>query len=66
MRPPLRALEAIKAYAATWDPEKNANTGPQDVPKVLQFLNDVATTRKLLEEDVGLDYVAQYLANLPS
>ena len=51
------AIEALRNYAATWTPEKNDTTGPTDAPKVVAFLNDVGTTRQVLEEQVGLTSV---------
>ncbi len=48
------AISKLKAYAEIWTPELNADTGPKDVPKVLQFLNDPATTTVFLNQKVKL------------
>ena len=49
------AIAQLEAYATTWTPETNSQEGPVDVPKVLQFLNNAATTHKVLLEEVGLN-----------
>ena len=48
------ALALLYAYAETWTPELNDNSGPVQVPAILDFVNHPTTTTKVLTDEVGL------------
>jgi len=54
------AMALLYAYAETWTPELNDNSGPVAVPAILDFVNHATTTIKVLTGDVGLTSTQAY------